>query len=266
MMERKVNIVVEDLVARYGTRTVLNGVNMRVEPGEVRVILGGSGSGKSTLMKHVIGLMRPVEGRVELLGVDLGTADEPEKDRVLGRIGMLFQAGALLNSLTIADNVSLPLKERTNLPQDVIREMARMKLALVDLEQFADLYPPELSGGMKKRAALARALAVDPDVLFCDEPSAGLDPITAAALDHTLLSLRDRFGMSVVVVTHELESVKTISDKITMIHKGQVLADGPFDEVQASDNPRVRAFFDRHAETEVAGPESLYERLVGGSA
>ena len=156
---------------------------MFVEAGEVRVILGGSGSGKSTLMKNLIGLMTPAEGRVELLGVNLAEADEPAKNEVLGRSGMLFQAGALLNSLTTLENVALPLKERTNLPHDVIEEMGRMKLALVDMSHAVDLYPPELSGGMKKRAALARALAVDPDVLFCDEPSAGLDPITAQGFD-----------------------------------------------------------------------------------
>lgn len=254
-------VQVEGLVAKYGPRTILHGVDMRVRPGEVRVILGGSGSGKSTLLKHVIGLNRPAGGRVELLGVDLSVADEPERDAVLGHIGMLFQGGALLNSMTLQENVALPLVERTTLPLDVIREMARMKLAMLGLEAHRDLYPPELSGGMKKRAALARAMAMDPQVLFCDEPSAGLDPITASALDATLLGLRDQFGMSVVVVTHELASVETISDKVTMLYQGEVLADGSLDEVKRTDHPMVRAFFERHEEAEVAGHSSLWQAL-----
>lgn len=256
-------IEVKGLIAKYGPRTILHGVDMMVAPGEVRVILGGSGSGKSTLLKHVIGLMRPAGGTVDLLGVDLAQADEPEKNAVLGRIGMLFQGGALLNSMTLQENVELPLVERTDLPADVIEEMARMKLALLGLEKARYLFPPELSGGMKKRAALARAMALDPDVLFCDEPSAGLDPITAASLDETLLGLRDQFGMSVVVVTHELASVETISDKVTMLYKGRVLADGPLDEVKRTDHPMVRAFFERHEEAEVAGHASVWQALGG---
>lgn len=256
-------IEVEGLVAKYGERTILHGVDMRVRTGEVRVILGGSGSGKSTLLKHVIGLIRPAGGVVQLLGTDLAKADEPEKNEVLGRIGMLFQGGALLNSMTLQENVELPLVERTSLPPDVIEEMARMKLAMLGLERARDLYPPELSGGMKKRAALARAMALDPDVLFCDEPSAGLDPITAAALDETLLGLRDQFGMSVVVVTHELASVETISDQVTMLYKGEVLADGPLDEVKRTEHPMVRAFFDREDEAEVTGHTSVWQALQG---
>ncbi len=254
-------VEVKGLVAKYGTRTILHGVDMRVAPGEVRVILGGSGSGKSTLLKHIIGLIRPAGGTVDLLGVDLASADEPERDAVLGHIGMLFQGGALLNSMTLQENVELPLVERTTLPRDVIREMARMKLALLGLEKHRDLFPPELSGGMKKRAALARAMAMDPKVLFCDEPSAGLDPITAASLDETLLGLRDQFGMSVVVVTHELASVETISDRVTMLYEGRVLADGPLDEVKATDHAMVRAFFERHDEAEVTGHTSLWQVL-----
>lgn len=259
-------VQVKGLVAKYGPRTILHGVDMRVEPGEVRVILGGSGSGKSTLLKHVIGLIQPAGGEVDLLGVDLSKADEPERNAVLGQIGMLFQGGALLNSMTLQENVSLPLVQTTNLEDDVIHEMARMKLALFGLDPHRNLYPPELSGGMKKRAALARAMALDPKVLFCDEPSAGLDPITAAALDDTLLSLRDQFGMSVVVVTHELASVETISDKVTMLYQGEVLADGPLDEVKATDHAMVRAFFERHDEAQVTGQTSLWQKLGEGGA
>jgi phospholipid/cholesterol/gamma-HCH transport system ATP-binding protein len=241
---------VNDLVAQYGERTVLKGINMTVKRGEVRVILGGSGCGKSTLLKHCIGLQNPTSGTVKLLGTELAKSDEPEREAILARIGMLFQGGALLNSLTIHENVALPLKEKTSLPNDVIDEMVRMKLSLVSLAKFGHLTPPELSGGMKKRAALARAMALDPEILFCDEPSAGLDPITAAALDRLILDLKDRFGMSLVVVTHELASIETIADKVTMIDKGQVVADGPLSDVKRLPDPMVRSFFDRVAEVD----------------
>lgn len=249
-MESAPNIVVQGLVAQYGERVVLEGVDLTVRPGEVRVILGGSGCGKSTLLKHLIGLLAPSKGSINLLGVDLASADEPEKQAVLGRIGMLFQGGALLNSMTLHENVALPIEERTRLPRPVIDEMVRMKLALVGLAHASALFPPELSGGMKKRAALARAMALDPQVLFCDEPSAGLDPITSAALDELLLGIRDRFGMSLVVVTHELESIRRIADRATMLDKGKVIADGTLAEVEATPHPMVRAFFDRRGERE----------------
>ena len=201
-------------MAKYGERTVLDGVGMTVDRGEVHVILGGSGCGKSTLLKHVIGLLKPAGGKIELLGTDLVAVDEGERNAVLARIGMLFQGGALLNSLTIAENVALPIRERSVLPEDVVQEIVAMKLALVSLAHAAQLTPPELSGGMKKRAALARAMATDPEILFCDEPSAGLDPVTAAELDDLLLNLKQSFGMSVVVVTHELPSIENIADRV----------------------------------------------------
>jgi phospholipid/cholesterol/gamma-HCH transport system ATP-binding protein len=255
-------LIVKDLVARYGERTVLSGVNLTVKRGEVRVILGGSGCGKSTLLKHCIGLATPTSGTVELLGTDLAHADEPVRETVLARIGMLFQGGALLNSLTVHENVALPLREKTDLPSEVIDEMVRMKLQLVSLAKVGHLTPPELSGGMKKRAALARAMALDPEILFCDEPSAGLDPITAAALDRLILDLKERFGMSLVVVTHELASIETIADKVLMIDKGQVIADGPLKEVKRLPNPMVRSFFDRVGEVEnEPGRRSVLEEL-----
>ncbi len=258
-------VEVEQLVARYGPRTILKGVDMKVAPGEVRVVLGGSGSGKSTLLKHVIGLLKPAEGVVRLLGVNLGEADEPERNAVLSRIGMLFQGGALLNSLTVADNVALPLRANSDLPPSVVREVVRMKLELVDLAHAIDLFPPELSGGMKKRAALARAMAFDPDVLFCDEPSAGLDPITAADLDQLLLGLRDRFGMAMVVVTHELASVETIADRVTMLDQGKVLVDGTLDEARHIDHPWVRSFFERVGKSADATRRSVYDALLDGA-
>jgi phospholipid/cholesterol/gamma-HCH transport system ATP-binding protein len=228
------------------------------------VILGGSGSGKSTLLKSIVGLLRPYAGTVRLLGVDQAAADEPDWERVLSRIGLLFQGGALINSITINENVALPIRERCpGLPAPVVAEMVQMKLALVGLDAAGELTPPELSGGMKKRAALARAMALDPEVLFCDEPSAGLDPVTAAALDQLILDLRDRFGMSVVVVTHELASIRTIADRITMLAGGHVVADGTLEQVQNADQPVVRAFFDRVGSVAYGERQSLFASLSG---
>jgi len=258
-------IEVRDLVARYGEREVLKGINLDIPKGEVRVILGGSGCGKSTLLKHLIGLYRPYAGTVRLLGTDLGAADEPEREKVMERIGMLFQGGALLNSLSLTDNVALPLRQRTQLPEPVILETVRMKLALVGLGHAAEFKPLQLSGGMKKRAALARAMALDPEVLFCDEPSAGLDPITSAELDQLLLGLRDRFGMALVVVTHELASIEAIADRVTMLDQGKVIAEGPLREVKQSDHPMVRAFFGREGER-AAKLVSVLDQLTGVQA
>lgn len=255
-------VVVRDLVARYGSRTILDGVDVTVRTGEIRVILGGSGSGKSTLLKTIIGLLKPAAGRVELLGCDLALADEPEREKVLGRIGMMFQAGALLNSMTLHDNVALPLRERTDLPASIIDDMVTMKLEMLDLGAARDRAPKELSGGMLKRAAIARAMALDPEILFFDEPSAGLDPVTAAGLDSLLLAIRDRFGMAMVVITHELESIRTIADQVTMLGHGRVIADGPLDEIEASDIESVRAFFRRIGSGGISGKADVYEALT----
>jgi phospholipid/cholesterol/gamma-HCH transport system ATP-binding protein len=252
---------VEGLVARYGERTILNGVDLTVFPGEVRVVLGGSGCGKSTLLKHCIGLLQPSEGRIEVLGRPLLGLEGDDRVAMLQKIGVLFQYGALLGSITIGDNVALPLHEHTDLPEDVVREMVRLKLAAVELSHAEHLLPSELSGGMRKRAALARALALDPDLLFCDEPSAGLDPLTSAELDELILRLRDRFGMAIVVVTHELMSIARIADRAIMLSAGKVLADGTLAEVRASDHPEIHAFFERIAAGEVRGPPSALEVL-----
>jgi phospholipid/cholesterol/gamma-HCH transport system ATP-binding protein len=254
-------VEVRDLVARYGDTTILDGVNLLVESGEVRLILGGSGSGKTTLLKNIIGLVPPAEGTVRLLGVELDDADEPARQAVSRRIGMLFQGSALLNSLSIHENVALPLVEEGMLPRDIIDEVVRMKLGLVGLEKAAHLLPSEISGGMKKRAGLARAMALDPDILFCDEPGAGLDPVTAAHLDQLLLGLVKSFGMTLVVVSHELASIRRIAEKVIMLHGGEVIADGLLAEVEASDEPVVRSFF-QGPEAEDHTQMSVYDALA----
>lgn len=260
------NVVeVEGLWARYGDIDVLKGVDLKVAQGEVHAVLGGSGCGKSTLLKNIIGLYEPAGGSVRLLGVDRASAEEAEWVAVLSRIGMLFQGGALLNSLTIHENVALPIVEFSpELPKAVVDEMVQMKLALVGLEHAAALTPPELSGGMKKRAALARGMALDPEILFCDEPSAGLDPVTAASLDQLILGLRDRFGTSVVIVTHELPSIEIIADSVTMLSAGRVLASGPLERVRQSSHPELRAFFDRTAKTADQRQPSVLAALAEG--
>ncbi len=236
---------VRDLVVRYGERTVLAGVDMSVPAGEIRVILGGSGSGKSTLLKGILGLTDLSGGEVNLLGQPMVGLPESERRRLMQRVGVLFQNGALFGSLTVGENVALPLREHRRLPEGAIRELVRSKLAQVSMSHAEHLYPSELSGGMKKRAGLARALALDPEVLFCDEPSAGLDPQTSLNLDNLLLQLRDRLGVTVVIVTHELASIEGIADSLIMIGAGRVIAEGPVAEVRRRGIPQVDDFFAR---------------------
>ncbi|MGC4116365.1 MAG: ATP-binding cassette domain-containing protein [Myxococcales bacterium] len=256
---------VRGLVARYGERTILDGVDLTVKAGEVRVVLGGSGCGKSTLLKHCIGLSEPAAGSIKLLGEELSGVEGRAREEKLAKIGVLFQYGALLGSLTIAENVALPLREHTRLPEDVIAELVRLKLALVELSHAEHLLPSELSGGMRKRAALARAMALDPQLLFCDEPSAGLDPLTSAELDALILRLRDRFGMGIVVVTHELASIEKICDRAIMLSAGKVLADGTLAEVKARNHPEIHAFFERIAAGELRKDQTALELLTEGA-
>ncbi|MBM4372219.1 MAG: ATP-binding cassette domain-containing protein, partial [Deltaproteobacteria bacterium] len=228
-------------------------------------IIGTSGCGKSTLLKSLIGLLPPAAGEVELLGEDLYRLDEGERDRVLGRLGVMFQNGALLGSMTVEENVLIPLREAARLPEPVLRSSARLRLRQVGLEHASRLLPSELSGGMRKRAALARALILDPPLLFCDEPGAGLDPVTGARLDDLILTLREVLDITVVVVTHELHSIRRIADSIVMLGRGRLLFQGSREEALASDSPDLRAFFDRQG-GEGAAARPLLEALREGGA
>ena len=237
-------ISVRDLVVEYDGHRVLNELNLDIESGETMVLLGGSGSGKSTLLRQIIGLERPKSGSVYVKGTDITRCSEPELKQVHLSIGVAFQSAALFNSLTVEDNVALPLREHTRLAPSIVDLMVWMKLAAVGLEDSGKLLPQELSGGMKKRAAVARALALGPEILVLDEPSAGLDPIVSAELDELILLLKQAFQMTVIVVTHELPSAFRIADRIAMLYQGSFSSVGTKDEIRTSKNPRVRHFLD----------------------
>jgi phospholipid/cholesterol/gamma-HCH transport system ATP-binding protein len=245
-------ISLRDLRVSYGEREILHGINFDVMRGETLVILGGSGSGKSTLLRTLVGLERPSSGQIWIKGQDIAAISQAEMDEIRKKIGMSFQGGALFGSMTVGENVALPLREHTRLEDSTIEIMLRLKLEQVGLEGFEYYMPSQLSGGMKKRAAVARALAMDPEILFFDEPSAGLDPIIAAGIDQLILELKKAFRMTIIVVTHELASAFLIADRMVLIDKGVIVAIGPAAEMKASTQPRVRQFLDRVAEPEVA--------------
>ena len=256
-------IRIADLVTSYGDRRILNRVNLEIEAGETMVIMGGSGTGKSTLLRQITRLDKPVSGHVYIKGHDACCMPEDRFNLLRHKMGMLFQGAALFNSMTIGDNVALPLRELTQLEEPTIRIMTRIKLDLVGLGGFEEYMPSQLSGGMRKRAGLARALAMDPEILLFDEPSAGLDPITAAGLDNLILKLKQAFRMTIVVVTHELASAFLIADRMLLIDRGNVVAAGTKEELAASSNPRVRQFLDRVPEPQVQDELNYLQMLTG---
>ncbi|TNF38156.1 MAG: ATP-binding cassette domain-containing protein [Deltaproteobacteria bacterium] len=254
-------IEVHDLHAGYGNGLILQRVNARFMPGRITCVVGGSGCGKSTLLRSIIGLLPPRQGHVRVLGEDPYAVDEDARARLLARVGFLFQNGALLNSLTVAENLAIPLRAHTRLPADVCAQIIAQKLALVGLAGTERLLPGELSGGMKKRVGLARALILDPPVVLCDEPSAGLDPVTAAQLDDLLVRARRLLGTTMIVVTHELPSIHTIADDVVMLADGGVRFAGPLADATASDDRHLRAFFGRESAPLGDPPPTLYDAL-----
>jgi len=261
-----VAISVRDLRVRYGAREILHGVNFEVPAGETLVIMGGSGCGKSTLLRTLVGLERPSSGEIMIHGKNFAAMGEEERDELRKKMGMSFQSGALFGSMTVGENVALPLKEHTHLDDSTIEIVVRLKLDQVGLSGFENYMPAQLSGGMKKRAAIARALAMDPEILFFDEPSAGLDPIIAAGLDELILKLKKAFRITILVVTHELASAFLIADRMILLDKGYVVANGTPEQLRADTNPRVRQFLDRVPEPEVAAEIDYLQMLTGETA
>jgi phospholipid/cholesterol/gamma-HCH transport system ATP-binding protein len=253
-----------DLTVTFGERTVLDRINLRIRRGEIFVVMGPSGCGKTTLLKCLVRLQAPTSGSVLLDGRDSLSLDDGASDDVLRSTGMVFQGGALLNSISLRENVALPLRAHTRLPKGMIDEAVLMKLAQVGLLEAADRMPSELSGGMRKRAGIARALALDPRVLFFDEPTSGLDPVTSDGIDDLILELRNALGATMVVVTHDLPSARKIADRLVVLGRGRALVEGTWDEVQASRDPEVRAFLDRKAPSSAGGGSILLG--AGGGA
>lgn len=241
-------IEIKDLVKKFGDRAVLNGVNVGIPRGKITVIMGGSGCGKSTFLRHLIGLHQPTSGDIFFEGRNIAKMNREGMDEVRRSFGMMFQGSALFNSMTVGENVAVPLKEHTPLDEATIRIIVKIKLELVGLTGFEHFYPHQISGGMKKRVALARAIALDPKIVFYDEPGAGLDPITASMIDQLILDLSRKLNMTSVVVTHEMKSAFRIADQVIMLHKGRVLQVGTAQEIQNSPDAYVRQFIEGEPE------------------
>lgn len=260
---RQAVIEVRELVTHYGNTRILNGINLTVHEGEIMVIMGGSGSGKSTLLRYLLGLGMPTSGTIRLLGRDISRLTALEMLELRKNMGVAFQGGALLSSMSVGENVQLPLVEHTRLDRKTMEIMARMKLEIVNLGGFDHLMPAQLSGGMIKRAAVARAIVMDPQLMFFDEPSAGLDPVVSAELDELILRLRDAMHMTMVVVTHELHSAYTIADRITILDQGSILMTGTVDEIRASDNERIQSLLNRTPRAVELSADDYLQRLSG---
>ena len=261
-LDSQVMISLRDVRVSYGEVEILHGITFDVTRGETLVILGGSGSGKSTLLRTLVGLEKTSSGEIWIKGKNIAAIPDAEMDEIRKKIGMSFQGGALFGSMTVGENVALPLREHTKLEDSTIEIMLRLKLEQVGLAGFEYYMPSQLSGGMKKRAAVARALAMDPEILFFDEPSAGLDPIIAAGIDQLILELKQAFRMTIIVVTHELASAYLIADRMVLIDKGHVVAIGTTAEMRASTQPRLRQFLDRVPEPEVAREMDYLQMLT----
>ena len=263
MMPNESVVVVRDLIVKYGGRTILDRISLDIRRGEVLVLLGGSGSGKSTLLRHLIGLEKPLSGSIIVEGVDIIHCSEAELNQVRRLIGVSFQDAALFASMTVSENIAFPLLERTRLVDSTIEEVVLLKLAQVGLIHFGGFYPPELSGGMLKRASVARATALDPEILFFDEPSAGLDPITAAGIDDLVVYLKNALQMTVLVVTHELQSAFKIADRLAFLRDGKLVAIGPKDSIAQSTDPWVRQFLDCMPDRTSNDKTELLQQLAG---
>ena len=256
-------IEVIDLVTHYGPREILHGINLTINEGEIMIIMGGSGSGKSTLLRYLLGLGIPTSGSINLLGKDITKISNTEMHQLRQNMGVAFQGGALLSSMSIGENVQLPLREHTHLDEKTMEIMARMKLEVVNLGGFEKLMPAELSGGMIKRAAVARAIVMDPKLMFFDEPSAGLDPVVSAELDELILNLRDAMKMTIVVVTHELESAFKIADRITVLDQGNILMTDTVENIKNSDNERIQSLLNRRPSNDEVQADEYLNRLTG---
>lgn len=255
-------ISIRNLVTRFGDREILKGVSLDIRRGETFVILGGSGCGKSTLLRHIVGLEHPTGGAILIQGKDITRLPEAEFNELRKKIGMAFQNSALFNSMSVGENVALPLQEHTKLEDSTIQIMTRIKLEQVGLSGFESFMPSQLSGGMRKRAGIARALAMDPEILLFDEPSAGLDPIIAAGIDNLILKLKKAFRMTIVLVTHELASAFLLADRMAMLDKGKILFIGTPEEIRRCTMPRVRQFLDRQADEEAQDVEQYLKNLT----
>jgi phospholipid/cholesterol/gamma-HCH transport system ATP-binding protein len=242
MPDSPVVVEVTDLFRKFGSRTVIDGISLKVHRGETLVIMGGSGCGKSTLLRHIIGVMKPTAGSIQIFGEEITTMNERKIDGVRRRFGMLFQSGALLASLTVGENVALPLLQHTDMTAEEVQETVSQKLQTVGLKGFENLKPAEISGGMRKRVGLARALALDPELLFSDEPTSGLDPIMTAVVDKLTLELTHGAGMTAVVVTHDMTSAFRIATRMIMLGRGTIIAQGTPDEIRTSPDPEVQQF------------------------